>query len=249
MKSLYESIISNSKIGIKSTIEKWCIDHNIFDGKFKINADNTITSTYPGAVLRLYYGGYDELPEYIKFESNEYTPVIIGPEKGKSVDMVRKIKSFRGLPSVAHSIRLVLPYSMTELPPLKIKLYHSFSLRALNIRKYNDLDIEFDKTGIAQTNFKLDTEAPLENIHVTGASVIDFVNDGNIGDAFSKAMNRKAEMNKYKNKYTFPVSDAALDIINTFFTGIDMSSVEEIQYTQNSKLVKHDGKWYRCKNW
>jgi hypothetical protein len=56
-------------------------------------------------------------------------------------------------------------------------------------------------------------------------------------------------MNKYKNKYEFPVTEEGLEVVNTFFgKKTDVKGLEEISYTQNSKLVKHNGEWYRCKN-
>ena len=66
-----------------------------------------------------------------------------------------------------------------------------------------------------------------------------------------EAMNEKEVYSVLRESlYEFPVTEEDLDVINTFFgKTIDISNLEEIQYTQNSKLVKHNGMWYRCKNW
>ena len=67
--------------------------------------------------------------------------------------------------------------------------------------------------------------------------------------AFSKAMNRKGEMNKYRGRYEFPCKPEVHELVKTWWGGIDTSEVTCIEYTQNSKIVKVEGEWYRCKNW
>lgn len=37
MKSLYESILSSTKSGIKSLIKEWCDNNRIFNGYYEIN--------------------------------------------------------------------------------------------------------------------------------------------------------------------------------------------------------------------
>ena len=57
-------------------------------------------------------------------------------------------------------------------------------------------------------------------------------------------------MNKYRGRYTDPASDIVLELIKSYFgKKFDISNLEIIDYTQNSRLVKNDGKWYRCKNY
>ena len=89
----------------------------------------------------------------------------------------------------------------------------------------------------------------LKKYHITGAKKISVVNDYHLGDAFSKAMNRKGEMNKYRGRYEFPCKPEVHELVKTWWGGIDTSEVTCIEYTQNSKIVKVKGEWYRCKNW
>ena len=57
-------------------------------------------------------------------------------------------------------------------------------------------------------------------------------------------------MNKYKNKFEFPVTDEGIENVKKFLgKSIDIKDLLEIQYTQNSKLVKYRNNWYRVKNW
>jgi hypothetical protein len=111
-----------------------------------------------------------------------------------------------------------------------IKELHIRSLGIHADRDYNDFSKMFELKGVER---------------------IDFVNDFNFGDSFSKAIARKAPMNKYKNKFETPITEEGLEVINTYFgKNNDIKDLKNIQYTQNSQLIKHsDGKWYRFKNW
>jgi len=249
MKTLYESILSSTKSGIKPAIEKWCIDHNIFDGDFKINPDNTI-SHGKTTTLYLHFEDYSELPDYIKFKGDPDLNVNISPSSGKYVSSMKQITSFKGLPELVRA--LIIKSDIQVLPELKIDVLNVFSIYSPRTKEYKNLEINFKDNG--NTHYggecSLKTSAPLKNVKIKGVKVLNVVNDFNLGDDFSKAMIRKAELNKYRGKYTTPVTDAGLEVINTFFgDAIDMSKLQEIDYTQNSRVVKHDGKWYRCKNW
>ena len=43
MKSLYESILSSTKSGVKSLIKEWCDENRIFNGNYEINDKGEIT--------------------------------------------------------------------------------------------------------------------------------------------------------------------------------------------------------------
>ena len=84
---------------------------------------------------------------------------------------------------------------------------------------------------------------------VNNARSISFVNAGDMGDNFSKLLYRKAPMNRYVNKYEFPVTDEGVKSIEDYFgNSVDLKTVQIIKYTQNSKLVKNGNQWFRCKN-
>lgn len=53
----------------------------------------------------------------------------------------------------------------------------------------------------------------LPNMEVKGAIKYDCVNCAYLGDNFSKLLNRKAQMNKYKGHYETPINDEALPLI------------------------------------
>lgn len=250
MKTLYESILASTKSGVYNEIKKWCDEHNVYDGKYIINKDNTISPTIPDAQLRLHFMGYDHLPDYIKFKEADDINVIIGPPRGISASAMSIIKSFEGLPVKANSIKIALSNNR-ELPKLKIAIKTSFTLNAFNLKSYKDLEIDFYGKDDLQCELNLKTDAPLKNIQVKHVKTIDFVNDFNIGDAFSKAMNRKSEKNKYKGHFEHEIKPEGYKAIEDFFkdTGIDLTDCICIQYTQASQLLKKNGKWYRFKNW
>jgi hypothetical protein len=75
------------------------------------------------------------------------------------------------------------------------------------------------------------------------------VNAADMGDNFSKLLNRKAPMNKYVHRYEFPVTDEGVKNIEDYFgNSVDLKTVKKIKYTQNSELVKDGNQWFRCKN-
>lgn len=256
MKSLKESILSSTKTGkegISDLIEKWCKKYKPFNGFYKINSNNEIETTKGNEImgndLILEYIDYDELPEYIQFAENEFLKIYIGGEYNKRT-ITRNIKSFRGLPKICKDLYFWNCY-IKKLPKLEIKLNHCLIKAEIGEIEEMHLDFYSSKSDYdCELAIKEDIGKSFKNIYVKNVKVINIVNDFYFGDEFSKAMARKAPMNKYRNKYEFPVTEEGLKVINTFFgKTVDISNLEEIQYTQNSKLVKHNGKWYRCKNW
>lgn len=243
MKSLQESIIKSVKAGKYALTEEWCKKFKPFNGFYKINEKNEIVRT-KGDTLTLDFIEYDELPEYIQFASDPYLKVVIGGIYNLRYAK-RNIKSLRGLPKKCHNISILNCY-LRNLPKLEIETEYCF-IRA-EIDNIEGLYVNF--YGACELWIKDDIGKTLDPLHIKGVKVIDFVNDFYFGDEFSKAIARKAPMNKYRNKYEFPVTEEGLNVINTFFgNNIDISDLEEIRYTQNSKLVKRNGMWYRCKNW
>ena len=72
------------------------------------------------------------------------------------------------------------------------------------IDKGNDGGLLYLRNGVEQD--------ALKKYHITGAKKISVVNDYHLGDAFSKAMYRKGEMNKYRGRYEFPCKPEVHDI-------------------------------------
>lgn len=214
--------------------------------KWMINPDGTIACKH-ALLLKIVYNDFDELPEFITFADDKYISFLI--QGGNT-----KIKSFRGLPHIMRDFSIFSDMSKGftaisgTMPDLNIEVRGDVTIRANNCKSFNNFNITYK--GYNRGKLKLDVYAPLKGLHVNGMVILDFVNDFKHGVAISKALNRKAPMNKYRGIYTDPVTQAGVDAINNYFKGsIDLSTVEEIGYTQASCIVKHHGQWYRCKNW
>lgn len=252
MKSLYESILKSVNAGKRAMIEKWCQEHNPFAGNWEITKDDEIACTQVGNTLILPFDTFSELPDYIQFKDDNILKVMVGVSSYANLN----IKSLRGLPKLCG--KLIIKGRIRELPDFEIKCGY-FALHTPNLKKTGKIKIEmFGEGGSDDRVFRI-KDMPYEegkgfadllpNLHVNGARQFDAMNCAYLGDTFSKLMNRKAEMNKYVGRYEFPISDDALPLIEKYFgKNFDMSKLEEIVYTQNSELIKKNGKWYRCKN-
>ena len=249
-----ESILSSTNTGRKAQVEKWCKEHKVFNGMYKINSDCTVSPSsnlFDRAVLDFF--GYTELPDYIQFKDCDNVSFVIGKQKDLSYSV--KIDSFRGLPTRCKSLTIIPDQKL--LPELKIELIKSFTIQSYCNSDFKKLEIKFIDNGkpslgndCGQLFLRNGVEPDaLKKYHITGAKMISVVNDYHLGDAFSKAMNRKGEMNKYKGRYEFPCKPEVHELVKTWWGGIDTSEVTCIEYTQNSKIVKVKGEWYRCKNW
>lgn len=254
MISLYESILKSVNAGKRAMIEKWCQEHNPFAGNWEITKDDEIACTKWGNDLILPFDTYTELPDYIQFADNTSLRVTVG---NKNNPMVKKIDSLRGLPKMCRKL-IIESYNLKELPAFEIKTTY-FALHTANLNKTGKITIEMFGEGGSDDRVIRIKDMPYEegkgfadllpNLHIKGARQFDAMNCAYLGDTFSKLMNRKAEMNKYVGRYEFPISDDALPLIEKYFgKNFDMSHLEEIVYTQNSELIKKNGKWYRCKN-
>ena len=124
MKTLYESLLDDEDILIKDTIEHskkriiemWCEDHNVFDGKFKVNDKYKIEKTDKNSILYLDYIEYDELPDYIQFADDDSLIVKLGLRKGDRFEYkVGKIASFRGLPNKVYAMVINTNLTFDEL--------------------------------------------------------------------------------------------------------------------------------------
>lgn len=251
-----ESILSSTSTGRRGQVEKWCKEHKVFNGMYKINSDCTVSPSsnlFDRTVLDFY--GYTELPDYIQFKDCDNISFVIGKPRELSYKYNIKIDSFRGLPTRCKSLQINSEQRL--LPELKIELITNFTVQSYMRSDFKKLEIKFIDDGkphLGTTNGLLclrngvEPDA-LKKYHITGAKTIKVVNDLSLGDAFSKAMNRKGEMNKYRGRYEFPCKPEVHELVKTWWGGIDTSEVTCIEYTQNSKIVKVKGEWYRCKNW
>ena len=78
------------------------------------------------------------------------------------------------------------------------------------------LNVKTDDGGFRVKDIPYEREAfvdALPNMEVKGAIKYDCVNCAYLGDNFSKLLNRKAQMNKYKGHYETPINDEALPLI------------------------------------
>lgn len=257
MKTLYESLLDDEDILIKDTIEHskkriiemWCEDHNVFDGKFKVNDKYKIEKTDKNSILYLDYIEYDELPDYIQFADDDSLIVKLGLRKGDRFEYkVGKIGSFRGLPNKVYA--MVINTNLTYLPDLEISCPR-ITFNIPWVKDYRGNIIIHDNNQYVRFNNTIYglNEIP-KNFKIEGAKTLILTNCADFGDNFSKLLNRKAPMNKYKNKFEFPVTEEGIENVKKFLgKSIDIKKLQEIQYTQNSKLVKYKDKWYRVKNW
>lgn len=252
MISLYESILQSVNAGKHAMVEKWCQEHNPFAGHWEITKDDEIACTKVGNTLILPFDTFSELPDYIQFKDDHFLTV----EVGFSAYGKLNIKSLRGLPKLCG--KLVIMGNFSELPGFEISTCY-FALHTPYLRKTGKIIINMVGEGGSKDRVIRIKDMPYEegksfadllpNLYVKGATEFDAMNCAYLGDTFSKLMNRKAEMNKYVGHFQFPISDDALPLIEKYFgKNFDMSRLEEIVYTQNSQLIKKNGKWYRCKN-
>ena len=243
MKSLYESILGSTKSGKRALVEQWCVENRPFNGHYEITSNNEIKCTQVGNSLTITYENYNELPDYIQFADDPNLKVTLGGGMYRGHRVAPK--SLRGLPKRCKAFNIEL--NAIELPDLDITTeYLSIQTYITKLNKFN-VNFVGDPCKLRIRAFEIKS---FDELTIKGVKIIDLVNDFNWGDEFSKQVARKAEMNKYKGRYETPISDAALEVVNTFFgKHIDISDLQEIDYTQNSRFVKSNGKWYRCKNW
>lgn len=225
-------------------VEKYLKPHNP-NVRFKLNSKGEIRLEN-NIELKIVFDGFDELPEYVSFSDQRISKIGI-LAKGDS-----KIKSFRGLPSKARKIiinvdRRAGKVNMEgKMPDWSIDVSGDFYLFGSDITSFENFEIKCGNGSILKLSTSAET---LKGLKITGENVIlDFVNDFNIGDKISKLLNRKAQMNKYRGKFDEPITSEGLDAITSLFNGVvNLKNVFRINYTQNSCLEKHDGKFYRCK--
>ena len=254
MKSLYESILSSTKSGIKSLIKEWCNKNQIFNGYYDINDKMEIikksTKKDTTIFLDLQFITYTKLPSYIKFADDENLSVHVGVHI-KNGPNVSKVESFEGIPKVCKNLTI---YSTSDfLPDLKVKANHvSINLQYLKPGKFGKIDIDFfGKNSI----FRL---RELGNKVVEMPKLITLKNVGKIELKFSEELGKSlsslltqtnAPMNLYFSAGAKEINDKGVMKIENFLgASIDTSNLTEIICTKKIKLVKKNEKWYRCKN-
>lgn len=250
-----ESILDDEDVLMSTTkksseewiIRTWCEKYNIFDGNFRVNNDLKIERTNKNSKLCLSFKDYNELPNYIQFEDDKDLIVNVGTESKDKYDYsMGKIESFKGLPKrlKALTISTISDY----LPDLELECDHII-FNISRVTRYGKINLKVnDIVRFWDTPYDL-TEIP-NKIKIKGAKVLKITNCADFGDNFSKILNRKAPMNNYKNKFEFPVTDAGMENVKKFLgKSININDLESIEYTQNSKLVKYNNKWYRAKNY
>lgn len=257
MITLYESILGSTKSGKYQLIKDWCEKYKPFNGNYKINSKGEIERNINSSVVHLYlpFKDYTELPSYIQFADDEDLIVFLGKDSRRgSSDIARNITSFRGIPRNVK--RLSIFTNGKHLPDFEIytqscHIYASFA------NSFGKIIVNMKRGDLAGTlgsvfivrDFGYGVKTWPKTIIVNNAHTIQMVNASDMGDNFSKLLNRKAPMNKYVHKYEFPVTEEGVKIIEDYFgNSVDLKTVKKIKYTQNSELVKYDNKWFRCKN-
>lgn len=259
MKTLYESILGSTKSGKQQLVQEWCEKYKPFNGNYKINSKGEIERSIsnPGIKLYLSFKDYTELPEYIQFADDKDLAIILGREEVKPhcymSDIARNITSFRGIPKNAKKITIFTNGS--HLPDLKISVQFC-SIYAAFAKSFGKIEVNMKHGSVAtgDAEFRIrdigySIKKWPKTIIVNNARTIYMVNAGDMGDNFSKILNRKAPMNKYVRRYEFPVTDEGVKNIEEYFgNSVDLKTVQKIKYTQNSELVKDGNQWFRCKN-
>ena len=259
MKTLYESILGSTKSGKHKLVQDWCEKYQPFWGKYKINSKGEIERSISDPAIKLYlsFKDYTELPEYIQFADDKELVVILGKEELKPhrsfSDIARNITSFRGIPK--HAKKLSIFTNGMHLPDLEISVQFCLIYAAF-VKTFGKIDVNMergsDASGDAEfrvRDFGYGIEKWPKTLIVNNARTIHMVNAADMGDNFSKILNRKAPMNKYVRRYEFPVTDEGVKNIEDYFgNSVDLKTVKTIKYTQNSELVKDGNQWFRCKN-
>lgn len=256
MITLYESILGSTKSGKTALIDNWCRENNIFNGFYAINSKGEIERTRDDARLQLPFKDYTELPDYIKFADDKDLHVTLGKEivvsRVQNGAIARDITSFRGVPKVCKILNIFT--NGRKLPDLEVStqlcgIYcpyaKSFGNITIDMRNGN---VPFN-ARFRILDFGYDITQWPKSFKINNLKELSLVNASDMGDNFSKLLNRKAPMNKYVGKFEFPIAEEGLKNIEQFFgNAVDLKTVEIIKYTQNSELRKHNGQWYRCKN-
>ena len=259
MKTLYESILGSTKSGKHKLVQDWCEKYQPFNGNYKINSKGEIERSIinPGIKLYLSFKDYTELPEYIQFADDEELVVFVGREELKPhrhfSDIAKNITSFRGIPKNAKKLSIFT--NGMHLPDLEISVQFC-AIYAAFVKTFGKIEVNMQRGSAASgdaefriRDFGYDIEKWPKTIIVNNARTIYMVNAADMGDNFSKILNRKAPMNKYVHRYEFPVTDEGVKNIEDYFgNSVDLKTVQKIKYTQNSELVKDGNQWFRCKN-
>lgn len=254
MKSLYESILSSTKSGVKSLIKDWCDENKIFNGHYDINDKMEIIRKYTKIestiFLYLPFTKYTKLPSYIKFADDENLSVHVGIH-AKTGSKLSKIESFDGLPKVCRN--LVIFSTSDFLPNLKVKANH-VSINLPNLKPGNFGKIDIDFFG----KFPIFRLRELDNKVIEMPKLITLKNVGKIELKFSKELGKSlsnlltstnAPLNAYFPAGAKEIKDKTVMKIKNFLgSNVDTSNLTEIICTQKIRIVKKNEKWYRCKN-
>ena len=254
MKTLYESILSSTKSGLISLIKEWCDENCIFNRNYEINDKMEIIkkSTKRDTAIFLYlpFTTYTKLPSYIKFADDENLSVHVGVH-AKTGTNLSKVESFEGIPKVCKNLTV---YSTSDfLPDLKVKANHvSINLPYLKPGKFGKIDIDFfGKNPIFRLR-ELDNkvvEMP-KMITLNGVGKIELKFSEELGKSLSSLLTQtNAPMNLYFPAGAKEINDKGVIKIENFLgANVDTSNLTEIICTKKVKIVKKNGKWYRCKN-
>lgn len=259
MKTLYESILSSTKAGKHQLVQEWCEKYQPFGGNYKINSKGEIERSVSKSSTKLYlsFDDYTELPHYIQFADDEDLIVFLGANPKKNSGIAKDITSFRGIPRNVKNLYIFT--GGKHLPDFEISTQYC-SISAPFTKSFGKIVVNM-KRGISVSgtvsgdsefmvrSFNYGIEKWPKTLIVNNARSISFVNASDMGDNFSKLLYKKAPMNRYVNKYEFPVTDEGVKSIEDYFgNSVDLKTVQIIKYTQNSKLVKNGNQWFRCKN-
>lgn len=237
MKTLKESILKSVKAGVYADVEAWCKKYEPFYGDYIITKDLTIAPKSKDLNLRLDFLFYNELPEYIKFE----TPYALNI--GLSGSKIN-IKSFRGLPQKCHYVGI--SGHIKNLPKLEIEA----NILVLNaeVSNMDNIYINNPREGVL-TIFNFD-KVHFGKLHFSNLTQIKMLDK--IGKEFARNVASKAPANTRWHAYyerekdlKTPIGEKCEKALNSFFGTLKLDNCTTISYSKKYEFVKHNNQWYK----
>lgn len=252
MITLYESILQSTKAGKRSLIEKWLADTNNVCGprnrqlKYKLNADYSIV--VEDVYFFLSFEGYTVLPDYIHFADYEGNLNI-----GKSGSFSEhKIDSFRGFPKKVKNMSLYCGTQTTYLPKLEIELSERFLYSGPKVNTTEGIYIKFNNEENGNKNartIQIDFfDVNFTNWHVENCNTINLKGDPRLAKNFAKIVNQKyTKLNSKTGPLKYPIEEKGVQQMETYFGGIDLSTVEYILLQDHISIQNINGKFYKLR--
>jgi hypothetical protein len=240
MKSLYESILSSTKSGIKSLRKEWC-DENIMsvslrEHPYEITDDGKIVPDYPGNPLILKYWDGNPVPSYIKFGD-------LGKSNFLPYDTLKGLKQEQ-LPE--NCAVFYITGEVGTIPSLRIKAQFGLYVNWFHTRltKIEKLEIECS----TKNNRK-----PIIDLSETKIDLEDVLNITVIGDVYTLKIKKTPAAKELLKIFKKEERNSELDL-NRGFISKELNEMfknfPELRYIETSDRTRleHNPKtdrWYK----